>query len=103
MELGCKQVPHQVCLGIIKLVELEMREGLYNPLRVMVNLLCWNIWGLNGPSKQKEVKLLCKETRVGLMGLLETKVKAHRVEQVVKNMFVGCMLLIYLPIIMEGF
>ncbi|KAG5621778.1 hypothetical protein H5410_006996 [Solanum commersonii] len=31
----------------------------------MVNLLSWNVRGLNSPNKQKEVKLLCNEERDG--------------------------------------
>jgi len=41
----------------------------------MGSLLSWNVRGLNGPNKQKEVKLLCNQEQVGLVGLLETKLK----------------------------
>lgn len=55
----------------------------------MVNLLCWNIRGLNGPNKQKEVKLLCSKENIGLVGLLETKIKRNKIENVARSMFGG--------------
>ncbi|XP_060175300.1 uncharacterized protein LOC132606018 [Lycium barbarum] len=45
--------------------------------------------GLNGPNKQKEIKILCNKENVGIVGLLETKVKANQVEQVARSMFSG--------------
>ncbi|XP_070021780.1 uncharacterized protein [Nicotiana sylvestris] len=45
--------------------------------------------GIHIPNKQKEVKLLCNEERVGLVGLLETKIKSNRIEKLANNMFVG--------------
>lgn len=55
----------------------------------MVNLLSWNVRGPNTPTKQKEVKLLCNEEEVSLIGLLETKIKSGRIEKLAENMFVG--------------
>lgn len=37
------------------------------------NILSWNVRGLNVPNKHKEIKLLCNEENVGLIGLLEIK------------------------------
>ncbi|PHT68088.1 hypothetical protein T459_27575 [Capsicum annuum] len=56
---------------------------------VMDSILSWNVRGLNGPNKQKEVKLLCNGENVGLVGLLETKLKKSRIAQVVENLFGG--------------
>lgn len=53
----------------------------------MVSILSWNVRGLNAPNKQKEIKLLCNEERVGLIGLLETKVKQNKVDQLANKMF----------------
>lgn len=44
----------------------------------MENILCWNVMGMNAPNKQKEVSLLCSKVYIGLVTLLETKVKAGR-------------------------
>lgn len=44
---------------------------------------------MNAPNKQKEVKLLCNEERVGLVGLLETKIKMNKIEQVAATLFGG--------------
>ncbi|XP_060183185.1 uncharacterized protein LOC132613154 [Lycium barbarum] len=45
--------------------------------------------GLNGPNKQKEVQLLCNEENVGLIGLLETKIKKDKIQQIAEKMFGG--------------
>lgn len=55
----------------------------------MDSLLCWNVRGLNGPNKQRETRCLCNRHETGLVGLLETKIKANKIEQVEKNMFSG--------------
>jgi len=41
----------------------------------MDNILFWNVRGLNGPNKKKEVQLLCNREAVGLVGLAKTKNK----------------------------
>lgn len=51
----------------------------------MDNLLIWNVKGLNGPNKQTDVKLLCNRQEVGLIGLSETKIKASKIERIVKK------------------
>lgn len=45
--------------------------------------------GLNAPNKQKKIKLLCNEERVGLIGLLETKIKRDKIDQVMGKLFGG--------------
>ncbi|KAH0696002.1 hypothetical protein KY289_013484 [Solanum tuberosum] len=59
------------------------------PILRIVNMLSWNVRGLNGPNKQKEVKLLCSEEHVGLVGLLETKIKSNKIDQVADKLFGG--------------
>lgn len=70
-------------------MQLEMREGKLYLYLGMVNMLCWNVRGLNGPIKQKEVKLLCNIENVGLVGLLETKIKINKIEEIARKMFDG--------------
>ncbi|WMV41405.1 hypothetical protein MTR67_034790 [Solanum verrucosum] len=41
----------------------------------MDNILFWNVRGLNGPNKKKEVQLLCNGEAVGLVGLAKNKNK----------------------------
>lgn len=53
----------------------------------IVNLLSWNVRGLNAPNMQKEVKLLCNEEKVSLIGLLETKIKSGNIEILAGSMF----------------
>lgn len=45
----------------------------------MVKLLCWNVRGLNGLNKKKEIKLFCNKVDISLMGFIETKIKVNRV------------------------
>ncbi|KAM3219264.1 hypothetical protein P3L10_023795 [Capsicum annuum] len=52
----------------------------------MVNIISCNVRGLNAPNKQKEVKILCNEENVSLIGLLETKKK---IDTMTDNMFAG--------------
>lgn len=40
-----------------------------------MNILVWNVRGLNSPSRLEDVKKLVEESRVGIAGLVETKVK----------------------------
>ncbi|KAF3653433.1 hypothetical protein FXO37_16988 [Capsicum annuum] len=47
------------------------------PLTVMAKILSWNTRGLNGLNKE-EVKLLCNDLEVGLIGFPETRLKANK-------------------------
>jgi len=53
----------------------------------MDNIASWNIRGLNWPNKQEDVKIFLHDKSVGLIGLLETKIKEHKIQKVVKRMF----------------
>nr|XP_033514585.1 uncharacterized protein LOC117279202 [Nicotiana tomentosiformis] len=55
----------------------------------MDNMLCWNVRGMNALNKQKEVKLLCNKEEIGLIGTLETKIKAEKIDQVASKLFGG--------------
>ncbi|KAK9672338.1 hypothetical protein RND81_12G094100 [Saponaria officinalis] len=55
------------------------------PPGVMHRLGFWNIRGLNGPSKQKHIKYFLHSQRIGLFGLLETKVKPSSLNSVRLN------------------
>lgn len=70
----------------------------------MVHFLSWNVRELNAPNKQKEVKLLCNEEKVGLIGLLETKIKKDKMDQLAdKILVVGTTLKTWTLTIMGGF
>lgn len=51
--------------------------------------MCWNVRGMNSPNKQKEIKLLCNAGNIGLVGLLETKVKVDIIDQLANKLFSG--------------
>ena len=55
----------------------------------MSNVIAWNIRGLNWPNKQVDVHLFLQLNNVGLIGLLETKVKIQNVEKVAAQVFPG--------------
>ncbi|XP_075096511.1 uncharacterized protein LOC142174589 [Nicotiana tabacum] len=49
----------------------------------------WNTRGLNKPHKQKEINLFMNNQRVGLFGLLETKIKRAKAQQAALNLCNG--------------
>jgi len=48
----------------------------------MDNIASWNVRGLNNPNKQKDAKLFLSKSKVGLMGLVETKVRKENEQEV---------------------
>ncbi|KAJ8431317.1 hypothetical protein Cgig2_032307 [Carnegiea gigantea] len=55
-----------------------------------VQTICsWNIRGLNWPNKQEDVRLFLQEKQIGLVGLLETKVKEDKASKIANNIFQG--------------
>ena len=63
-----------------------MERGEY-PLKEMVKILCCNVRGLNSREKQVSVKRLIDHQQVGLLGLLETRIKTQHMGKVYLNMF----------------
>lgn len=55
----------------------------------MVNLMSWNVRGLNYLNKQKKVKLLHNEQEIGLVGLLKTRIKVNKVNNIAYALFGG--------------
>jgi len=55
----------------------------------MTRICSWNIRGLNWPNKQEDVKLFLHEKNIGLVGLLETKVKEKNVEKITNKLLQG--------------
>jgi hypothetical protein len=47
-----------------------------------MNFLIWNVRGLNHPFKQKEVKSMIKVHNIGLICLIETRVKSHKANEI---------------------
>ena len=52
----------------------------------MDNIICWNIWGLNGQNKQEDLKI---KHSIGLAGFLETTVKAKNTNKVATSLCQG--------------
>ena len=55
----------------------------------MARISSWNVRGLNWPNKDEDVKIFLREKDIGLVGLLETKVKEKNVDRIADNMFRG--------------
>ena len=53
----------------------------------MDSIASWNIRGLNWPNKQEDVNIFLHANKIGLVGLLETKIKEHNVQKVANKMF----------------
>jgi len=55
----------------------------------MARICSWDIRGFNWPNKQEDVKLFLHEKNMGLVGLLETKVKEKNVDKISSKIFQG--------------
>ena len=63
-----------------------MGEG--TPMGKMDNILCWNDRGITSISKQREVKKMIGTRSLGLVSLIETKVKACKMGRMYQNYLV---------------
>lgn len=54
---------------------------------LMTNIVSWNIHGLNWPTKQEELNVFLHKNNIGILGLLETKVKIQKVETIATKIF----------------
>ena len=54
-----------------------------------MNVLIWNVRGLNDPVKQKEVVGKVKENKINLVCLLETIIKENKMKAVISRHFQG--------------
>ena len=55
----------------------------------MDRVCSWNVRGLNWPNKQEDLKIFLQEKRIGLIGMLETKVKERNVNKVATRLLQG--------------
>lgn len=55
----------------------------------MDKFVIWNVRGINNSHKQLDIKKFISMNKVGLVGLLETKVKAHNMGRLYQRVFVG--------------
>ena len=54
-----------------------------------MNILVWNVRGLNHPLKQKEVVSRIRKLNISLVCLLETRVKMPKMQEIMGKMFAG--------------
>lgn len=54
-----------------------------------MNIITWNVRGLNRPSKQREVKSMIKLHKIGLVCLIETRVKEEKAD-LIRDSIVPC-------------
>ncbi|XP_056690078.1 uncharacterized protein [Spinacia oleracea] len=72
------------CKGLYKGV-IQLEEGTL--LNLMDRVLAWNVRGLNSTQKQDEVKHFIQKYAVGLVGLLEHKVKLSNLGRLYQRVF----------------
>ena len=53
----------------------------------MDNIVSWNIRGLNWPNKQEDLKIFLHSNKVGLIGLMETKVRVENDGKIAARLF----------------
>ncbi|XP_062086259.1 uncharacterized protein LOC133792374 [Humulus lupulus] len=51
--------------------------------------MSWNLRGLNGPKKQIEVLNMCSKNKIGLGALLETKMRASKITEMMSTRFMN--------------
>jgi len=56
-------------------------------LCIMDNIVSWNIRGLNWPNKQEDLKLFLHMNKIGLIGLMETKIRLENSNKVAARVF----------------
>lgn len=54
-----------------------------------MNILIWNVRGLNGPNKQQDVLTSCRSWQYGLMGFLEAKIRQNNEKIISDRLFLG--------------
>ena len=52
----------------------------------MINIGTWNVWGLNSPNKQKTVRDWVTKQKLGIVGLLESKIASARLDPVISGL-----------------
>ncbi|XP_062104432.1 uncharacterized protein LOC133815631 [Humulus lupulus] len=74
---------------VIKEVQRPNTGGGEIPLFVMDKILCWNVRGIISQHKHYEIKQLISSKRMGLVSLLETKVKNKSMGVLYSSLFSG--------------
>ncbi|XP_062103512.1 uncharacterized protein LOC133814586 [Humulus lupulus] len=54
-----------------------------------INIMSWNVRGMNKVNKQKSILDVCRLNKVGIGALLETKIKGVKLKEVMNTMFYG--------------
>ncbi|KAJ8419818.1 hypothetical protein Cgig2_022214 [Carnegiea gigantea] len=68
----------------------HVRKGSRRGFAPMDKICNWNIRGLNWSNKQEDAKFFLHEKQIGMVGLLETKVKERNVDLVADELLQGC-------------
>ncbi|XP_019255064.1 PREDICTED: uncharacterized protein LOC109233643 [Nicotiana attenuata] len=63
------------------------RRGNTNQKAIMMNIIVWNVRGMNKVYKQKELKTFIRENKVVLIAVLENRVKETKAESIIKKIF----------------
>ena len=55
----------------------------------MSQVASWNMRGLNWPNKQEDVKLFLHQNNIGLVGLIETKIRQQKADSIASTFLRG--------------
>ncbi|KAJ9541740.1 hypothetical protein OSB04_028246 [Centaurea solstitialis] len=90
MLTACKRFIRRVLLKVVCKecirVLLGIREDLLS-LRIMFNIVCWNVRGLNALDKQQEVRSLISNYGVHVCAVLESHVKPDNLQPICDRIF----------------
>ena len=65
------------------------RRGEEDRVVLMDKIVSWNIRGLNWPNKQEDLKSFLQTNKVGMIELIETKIKTKNDSYIVARAFPG--------------
>lgn len=68
----------------------------------MDNIFCWNVQGITNASKQKDVNMMLGTRPLGLVSLIEPKVKANKIGRMYQNLLVDGVfvpVVLYIPVV----
>ncbi|XP_062075259.1 uncharacterized protein LOC133779299 [Humulus lupulus] len=76
-----------ISLGFYKSIWSVIKKAILflSPQMDSCNILSWNVRGLNGSNKHSPVSDLCSRNKVGVGGLLETKMKGNKIRRFMEH------------------
>ena len=51
----------------------------------MAKIISWNVRGMNGPTKQEDLRIFLSQQQAGLIGFTKTKIQLQKVDHVMRK------------------